>query len=118
MNDVSAANVDISENLLVEGHTQLNDASVNNIDMSSPSILDISNGWMKIYGRGIDASLLPGGGSSFGVSGGTFPGPPPIDQRGLRIQAQAITFDMIKGGGPTRGVCFNLADYNGDSEFM
>ena len=59
LTDVSAANVDISENLLVEGLTRLNDASVNNIDMSSSSMLDISNGWMKVYGRGIDASLLP-----------------------------------------------------------
>jgi len=118
LNDVSATNVDISENLLVEGLTRLNDASVNNIDMSSPSMLDISNGWMKVYGRGIDASLLPGGGSWWGDVSGSNPNPPYQNQRGLRFQAQAITFDMVTGGNFTRGVCFNLADSNGNSEFI
>ena len=118
LTDVSAANVDISENLLVEGLTRLNDVETLNIRMAANNILDISNGWMQVNGRGIDASGLPGGGSYWGEVDPVNPNPPYQDQRGLRIQAQAITFDMIQGGGPARGVCFNLADYNGDSEFI
>ena len=86
--------------------------------MSVPYALSSATSTDNQWEDGIDASSIPGGGSYWAKPGGTWPGPPPIDQRGLRIQAQAITFDMIQGGGPTRGVCFNLADYNGDSEFI
>ena len=128
LTDVSCTNLEVSGNLIigslivpnlvVTGYSKLNDVSSNNIYIANDKILDISNGWMQVNGRGIDASGIPGGGAGWGEVGGSNPNPPYQDQRGLRIQAQAITFDMIQGGGPTRGVCFNLADYNGDSEFI